>query len=127
MSFENMSKPELVAIAEQFGAESTGTKAKIIDSLEAEGVTYEFYQNLINATSGEPVGELVPEKPPVVETGNKVVIKYKGKGSYTGPGIKVTVAAPFAVVDEALADRLIEKGPQRFAIASDKEVDAFYN
>jgi hypothetical protein len=132
MSFEDMTKKELVEVAEKFGVDPVGTKAKIIEALEAEGVTDEFYQNLLSATttSGEQEVVEVVEKPaaPVLEpTGEEAIVHYTGNGSYRGPGITLSKDNPFAVVDSSLADALIAKNSELFRIASERQVEEFYN
>jgi hypothetical protein len=130
MSFEDMKKDELVAVAEQFAVDPTGTKATIIKHLDEEGVTFELYQNLINATSGEPKeADPIAEaeaKPAKKADGKEVLVQFTGLGSYTGPGIRASAKSPFVVVLESVADRLVEKNPRLFRYATERDAEQFY-
>jgi hypothetical protein len=138
MSFEKLSKKDLVAVAEEFGVTSTGTKEAIINELEAEGVTFELYQSLQDnadpdaAADAEDEAEVVEAAPtdgvygPV--EGPEVILAYRsGVGSYGNVYGNWSVKAPFSVVAKSVADGMIAEMPGLFEVASEAEVDAFYN
>jgi hypothetical protein len=139
MSFEKLSKKDLVAVAEEFGVTSTGTKEAIINELEAEGVTFELYQSLKDNgdpdaadASAEGESEVVEAAPtdgvygPV--EGPEVILAYRsGVGSYGNVYGNWSVKAPFSVVAKSVADGMIAEMPGLFEVASEAEVDAFYN
>jgi hypothetical protein len=130
MSFENLKKPELVAIAEQFGTRSTGTKAELVEDLAAEGVTWELYESL--KENAEPVEEPVVDvepitAPPVVEeSGEEVLLKFLGSGSLRTADVKVSATHPFVNVSPAVAAKLQAKNSTIWRDASPKELEKFY-
>lgn len=138
MSFEKLSKKDLVAVAEEFGVTSTGTKEAIINELEAEGVTFELYQSLRDNADPDATADAVDEAE-VAEAaptdgvygpveGPEVILAYRsGVGSYGNVYGNWSVKSPFSVVAQSVADGMIAEMPGLFEVASEAEVDAFYN
>jgi len=128
MSFENLKKPELVAIAEQFGTRSTGTKAELVEDLAAEGVTWELYESLKeDATPVAVVDDEPVETPPVVEeSGEDVLLKFLGQGSFRTAAVKVSGTHPFVAVSPAVAAKLQAKNSALWRDASPRELEKFY-
>jgi hypothetical protein len=125
MSFEKLSKKELVAVAEGFGVEASGTKADIITNLEAEGVTFELY------TSLQGGGEVEAEKPveapaPAAKPAGDTLVLFKGKGSYSGHGAVWSAKNPFAVVTADAAKSLEARWPGVFRVATAEEAADYY-
>lgn len=135
MSFDKLSKKELVDVADQFGVTSTGTKNEILAELEAEGVTYDLYEVL--RENAEPLvteapeetlpKHVVVEKSAPVASGNEVILAYRGAASQTVGDRVWSKAAPYVVVPEETAEAIIAKHGWVFEIASAKEAEAFYS
>ena len=125
MSFEKLSKKDLVAVAEEFGVDSTGTKADILDALEEEGVTFELYTSLHGggeAKVEEPVAAPAPAAKPAGDT----LVLFKGKGSYSGHGASWSAKSPFAVVTAEAAKELEARWPGVFRVANAEEAADYY-
>jgi hypothetical protein len=136
MSFEKMSKKDLVAVAEEFGVSSAGTKETILAELEADGVTFELYQSLEKAGGDDEGAETAPEPTEVVGEygvyglveGEDTVLAYRSnQGSYGNVYGNWSVKSPFFIVAKSVADGMIDEMPGLFEVASDTEVEAFYN
>jgi hypothetical protein len=132
MSFEKLSKKDLVAAAEEFGVEATGTKEVIIAALDAEGVTFELYQSLHG--TGEEETEGVEVQPIASDgvygpvTGEDTILVYKSaNGSYGNAYGNWSDKSPFVIVAKSVADGMIEEMPGLFEVASESQVEAFYN
>jgi len=123
MSFDKLSKKELVEAAEAFGVDPKGTAKVIVENLEAEGVDYDLWVALKNGgdTTAAPPAE--PEK----EEGEDVVLAYRGAASYSFGGRDWSVKAPYVVVPQSVADRAIDNEGWIFEIASAREVEEFYS
>jgi hypothetical protein len=124
MSLKDLGKPELVTIANEFGVESTGTKAKIIEALAAEGIDDDYLAALTPAAPVEAtaITEVVEQK-----SGEEVVVALVGLGSYGMDKYRWTVSNPFQVVPKELADKLISESPEGFRIATETEIEDFYS
>jgi hypothetical protein len=128
MSFEKLSKPELVAAAEAFGVESTGTKDKIIAALDAEGVTFDLYESLTGDGGSGAVqgGDATAEKSE--DLGPEVILAFRSSsGGYNNAYGDWTYKSPFSVVPQSVADQLIAENPGLFEVATAGEAEAFYN
>jgi hypothetical protein len=133
MSFESMKKPELVAIAEEFGVElqPKATSQEIIAELADEGITWAHYQTF----QGE---QELPETPVVVKSEPKepvkrvkrpddIIVKMnRGNFHFEVFGKTFTKEHPFAVCtpDEAQAIIDAEDG---FSVASPREAAEYYS
>lgn len=130
MSFDKLSKPELVEAAEKFGVDPAGTKQTIIDSLEAEGVTWELYETITaNAESVQtqteaPSVETKVKK--VSDSGDEVVLFFLGKGSYAGPDFVVSGNYPFFIIDAERGSKLVESRPEKFRLATAEEIQQYH-
>lgn len=128
MSFEKLSKPELIAVADAFGVEASGTKATIIEALDAEGVTFELYQSLTNPEVAEPAAPVEAPAPVAEESGPETILEYtSGMGSYGNKYGSWSPKSPFVVVPKSVADKMIAQYPELFAVASESKVESFYN
>lgn len=121
MSLKELKKDELVALAEQFGVASTGTKETIIAALAEEGVDEAYLAALAPGTAA---GTPDPEPEP---SGEETVVYFIGLGSYGSGPYRWTVKNPYQVVPVEFAATLIEKNPGGFRIASAEEIEAFYS
>lgn len=127
MSFEKLSKKDLVAVAEEFGVESTGTKETIIAALDAEGVTFELVESLKAAADQNADGEAEATPAAPVASGPEVILAFRGLGGYNNPFGDWSAKSPYSVVPKSVADELIAELPHLFEVASESEVESFYN
>lgn len=130
MSFDKLSKPELIRAADAFGSTSTGTKADIIAELEADGVSWELYQSLLaEPDSEEPAPAAEPEAPVVVEVDDseKVILAWRGSGGFTNKYGDWNRKSPYVLVPKSVANALSDEMPRHFEIANEREVEQFFN
>lgn len=137
--FEDLTKPELVAVGEMFGTDihPNTAKPKMISMLGDDGVTVQMYLDAVAKTEtpdeDEPV-ELTkfddapldddPEEPEVDEDEAYIVKMTRKNKTYQVRGYEFTQDHPYALVREDDADYLIETGG--FRIAGPKEIKEYY-
>jgi hypothetical protein len=138
MSFDKLSKKELVEVANKFGADSSGTKNDILAALEAEGVDFELYETLNENATPLEVEATVTEQAPdpkhlaTVKTApepedDEVILAYRGNASQTIRGQVWSKDAPYVVVSPEVAETAIAKYGWVFEVASAKEASEFYS
>lgn len=133
--FKDLTVPELRMVAKEFGVdlEDKTKKVDIIHALEADGVTFEVYKQLLteHETEAPAVTDADDDLPPapVVEDDDdqdSVVIKMVRKNwTYEIRGYRFSQQHPYALVKEDDADYLIEVDGG-FRMASPKELREFY-
>jgi hypothetical protein len=131
----DMTKDELLAVAEQFGADEvkkSDNKGEIIAKLAEDGIDDEFLAGSEdpNADDADVYGALEPAAPaaPVEEDDEDLVLvkMIRANNTYEIRGHVFKLAHPFALVKEADADYLIEVDGG-FRLASPKEAREFYS
>lgn len=119
-NIKQMNKSELIGYAAEVGREDINedmTKREIIASLEEDG--------LDDVEQSKPVEEDKKDIP--ASDGDKKVIKMLTKTAYYSYGAYVfTKEQPFVLMDAESADRITEINPDRFALATTREIEAFY-
>jgi hypothetical protein len=131
MSFDKLKVADLRAIAESYGAEEVQlkTKKELLQYLDDEGVTYDAHDALANATKAtdEEVGlDKRPTEP--TKSDDLVLLKMeRGNPGYEAIGkYMFTQEHPYLPVPRADANEIfrLETG---FRLATDEEVQSFYN
>lgn len=136
MSLAEMTKNELLAVAEQFGTDAKPSMKKddILALLAEDGVDEALVASVNDAADDEdadedfaPVVEAV-EAAPVAENDEDLVLvrMIRANNTYEIRGHKFTSAHPYALVDAKDADYLIEVDGG-FRMASPKEAREFYS
>ena len=135
---QKLKKADLVAIATAYDVEHEGrTVAEIREELDALGITWEMYKELVNAEKekymeeatqeAQTKGMIVRNPVPQAKAERSVLMKMTRKnGTYEIRGYKFTRTNPYCLVTEEDADFLTEN-VKGFAIASPKEVKNFYS
>ncbi len=132
MSFKNLKQPELKKAAEDFGVELPGgiiSNAKIIELLEADGVTYEQWAKLQPKKEEDEAVEVETEEEaeePVGEERNTLIKMTRANPTFEDRGYRFTRENPYALVTEDDAEWFIETY-EGFKIASPKELREFYS
>jgi hypothetical protein len=133
-TLKDLTKEELLAAGNMFASATSNAmnKPEIIKVLEEDGVTYEDYMDLVNATSeAQEVDVPVLDDEPLenaVEAPEKAdfLLKMTRKNfTYQIRGYQFTKQHPFALVSEDDADYLIEE-VGGFRPATPKELAQFY-
>jgi len=139
--FMTLKKPELMAVAKEFGTDfdEAWTKPEIIKAMEDDGVYWDDYQRFVKTVDDEnerlteetlgeashtPATDEAEEKEE--EKGDRILIRMIRKNpTYDIRGARFTQAKPFAFLEEDDAEWVIEN-VEGFRIALPKEVRAFY-
>ncbi len=131
MSFADMKQPELKIVAEEFGVDIPKgfvKNEKIIELLQADGVTFDQWQRL----KGEPVEEEVVEQPKEEikvkdVTKTQVLIKMtRENGTFEDRGYRFTKSHPFVAVSEDDAEYFVN-AYEGFRVALPSEVKEYYS
>lgn len=130
MSFKKMTTKELREVAELFGVEVAGLpKAKILETLEAEGVTYDAYETFASAEKVDPADEgYTPARQEPV--GPLTLVKMdRMNPSYSiqcpSGTYYFTNRHPFVAVSEDDADFIFDT-EEGFRPATPKEIKSYY-
>src|ERR1035437_1471745 len=142
MTFETLSKPELLQAADQFGVDvdlgvngkGGDTRPQIIAKLAVDGVTWDLYkrdfpdvEDQPDAEEEEDVPVPVKAKAKVVPTGPLVLLKMtRANPTYEVRGYRFTRENPFLPVTEEAADWILEN-IEGFSIASPAAAREFYS
>lgn len=146
MSFNDLSKPQLIKVADFFGAgvdideegKTKDTKAEIIAKLEQDGVTEEQYESqyLVALKAAEEQKEseqedraqrVGTETPSKVSKDDTLLVKMKRRNpTFSVMGYNFTQRHPFVPVPTADAEYIINHF-HGFSIALPSEVEAYYN
>lgn len=134
MSFKNMKREELFAVADAFGTEVDGeaTKAEIEAALVEDGITWETYKKFSEAEADEEVtaADAADEEESAEsndDSAEEVLLKMvRNNAHYEVRGYKFTRTHPYAIVKEDDADYLIDE-IGGFRIATPREAKEFYN
>lgn len=124
---ESLVKPELVALAEEYELDTTGTKATLAERIVA------FETGAPPAEEPDEVDEpeLEPEpqpEPEPVDQGEVRLVRFIGRNSFFQTGkFTFTRDNPFQAVPSAIADEVTRKEPHRYRLATDSEVQEFYS
>jgi hypothetical protein len=130
MSFQDMKVLELKSVAKKTGVDvgTAKTKAEIIDVLDAEGVTFEYYQEKFVDVEKAPlppaesIKAVAPPKTPVVE---KAVVKLiSGWSSLVTEWGTVSQGSPFLLIDKENVAAAVATGD--FRVSSEAEVAEAY-
>lgn len=124
-----LKKPELLKAAEEFAVDvdKTWTNKKIVEEIEAFGVTADMYIASDLYQSGEltPDVKAVPRAGARKPAGSEVLIKMTRQNpTYEIRGYRFTKKDPFVVVDEENANYILEL--EGFSIASPKAAQEYY-
>lgn len=118
-SIKKMNKSELIAYASEVGREDITdemTKKEIILSLEEDGL------DNIEESAPEPEKKDVP-----ADSGSEKIVKMIRSANYYSYGRYVfTKDRKFVLMDAESADKIVERNPGDFQIASTKEVEEYY-
>jgi hypothetical protein len=135
-TLNDLDTPALREAAKYFGTDLTGIKGKlnIVQALEDDGIDitmYNQWQARIAAEAPEPevndAGTFEPAKPELAEAGPSVVIKMeRANPEYDTFGVTFTREHPFAIVDQATAELILEN-EEGFRIALQKELENYYS
>lgn len=131
MSFDTLKINELKQVADSFGVEfpEKVTKAKAINLLEEEGITYDMYAkfNKSEKDEVEDIKDEQPKKKVVLKKENSLLVKMdKENPSYTINGYTFTAQHPFVAMTESDAQRIFDT-ERGFRPATPKEAQEFYN
>lgn len=126
-NFMELTREELFAAAEFFGADykKTDSKKTVVESLEGFGVTVEEYNKFFNVEQEDSADVVVP---PVktIDPSTAVLIRMDRRNpTYEIRGHVFTQQHPFALVGEEDANWILEN-EKGFRIASPKEAKEFY-
>lgn len=127
--WEDLNRDQLVLVAESYGVDGLTPrigKAKIIGLLDAEGVSFDSFLGSL-AKDGGGEAEPVQAEPTTPKIGDDAVLlkMTRPNPTYEVGSYRFTQEHPFVLVDPASADWILENTPG-FAIASPKEVKAYY-
>jgi hypothetical protein len=130
MSFAEMKQPQLKEVAEEFGVDIPKgfvKNEKIIELLEADGVTFDQWQRL----KGEPEEvETVKEETLVIEDVTNVetvLLKMtRANGTFEDRGYLFTAKHPFVAVKEDDAEHFVNNY-EGFRVALPSEVKQYYS
>lgn len=144
MSFKDLSKPELIKVADFFGADvpidsegkSTDTKAEIVAKLESDGVTEEQYEGqylvALKAAEDEAVAateeraQRTGTEPVQQSAGDTLLVKMKRRNpSFSVMGYSFTQRHPFVPIPSKDAEYIINNF-HGFSLALPSEVEAYY-
>lgn len=135
-TLNELTKSELLTLAEQYGSEvrPNMTKADIVAILEIDGVTPEYVAEDQAAREDEPVDAALidgtpieqDEEAPVVDDDVVLVRMLRSNPTYQVRGYTFRSTHPFVLVKESDADYLIEEYGG-FRMASPKEAREFYS
>jgi len=131
MSFADMKQPELRLVAEEFGVEvpkSFVKNEKIIELLEADGVTFEQWSRLKGEPDEEPEAVEVSKEVKTKDTTKaQVLIKMtRENGTFEDRGYRFTKAHPYVAVDEEDAEFFVN-AYEGFRVALPSEVKEYYS
>lgn len=140
MSFKDMDKKDLLAVAESFGVEVDGRRGVeyIITELMENGVDYQTYLDARREAEETSFDDPTPEatvfepdvdkKPKSFSSRTREVLLKMNRENPTFEirGVKFTKAHPFAVVNETDANYILET-VEGFRIASPAEAQEFYD
>ena len=131
MSFTELKITELKKVAESFGVDLDGAKAKqeIIALLEEEGITYQMYSKFTEAEKADPE---IPEfekkqrEKKIMKTSNAVLVKMdRMNHSYQTNGYTFTQEHPFVAMSESDAQSIFDSQPG-FRLATPREAQEYY-
>lgn len=126
MSLANLNKKELKKLADVADVHLDGneTNKQIVQKLEDNNVSFDFYLKTV-VGDGDDENEDEQDMPLFDKT--DVLVKMERKNpTYQTFGITFTREHPYAVVNEDLAQRIIDM-EEGFRMASPSEVKAFYS
>ena len=130
MSFKNLKQPELKKAAADFGVELPKgiiSNDKIIELLEADGVTYDQWAKLQPKEDEEETEVEVEEtEEPEGEERNTLIKMTRANPTFEDRGYRFTKSHPYVLVTEEDAEWFIENY-EGFKIASPKELREFYS
>ncbi len=131
MSFKDMKRPELLKVAEEFGVEVPSgnfvKNEKIVELLEADGVTYDQWQRLNNDVEEDVQLPEAPKEVKVKDVTNSVLLKMtRENGTFEDRGYRFTKSHPFVAVAEEDADFFVTQY-EGFRIALPSEVKDYYS
>lgn len=131
MSFDKMKVADLKGIAESFGVdlEEAKNKDEIVALLLEEGVTYEMYEQFVNAEKEELEVEEAPvEKTVKVKSNvNTILVKMDRKNfSYETYGYLFSAEHPYVAIPEEVAQKIFDT-ESGFRMATPREVQEFYS
>lgn len=136
--FEELTVPELKAVAEQFAVDLDGItkKADIVAEIKTLGVTWQMYADTLEPVEeDEPVELTALDVAPLAEDAAEpveeedeelIVVKMvRANFTYEIRGYRFTRQHPYALVKEEDADYLVEVDGG-FRMASPREIREFY-
>jgi hypothetical protein len=132
MSFTELKINELKKVAESFGVDLEGAKAKqeIIALLEEEGITYQMYSKFTEAEKADPE---IPEfekkqrEKKIMKTSNAVLVKMdRMNHSYQTNGYTFTQEHPFVAMSESDAQSIFDS-QSGFRLATPREAQEYYS
>lgn len=131
--FMSLKKDKLVHVASEFGVDfdPAQTKREIVDAMEAEGVSWQYYEQLVKTVEdvNERLANEVLEEPTQdeeVAEGERVLVRMTRKNPrYDVRGATFTQEKPFAFLSEDDAAWVVEN-IEGFRPALQKEVRDFY-
>lgn len=133
MSFNTLTKAELIAAAESFGVEvgKTAKKDEVIKSLEDEGVTFDIYSSMVNAERvdvDDDALEVFTSKPVNPEPlDNAILVKMDRANTFYQVGkYTFTIEHPFVAMPEDDAQEIFDN-EEGFRVATPSEVKNYYS
>jgi hypothetical protein len=130
MSFDTLKVAELKAIATDFAVDTETLKNKkdIIAALAEEGVTWDVYQNTMQAIeeATEEI-EILPKFNPKAQAEGTILVRMtRDNFRYDIQGYTFTKDHPFVAMPEDDAQKIFDS-EEGFRLATPKEVQDFYN
>ena len=130
MSFDTLKVAELKAIATDFAVDTEDLKNKkdVIAALAEEGVTWDVYQNTLQAIeeATEEI-EILPKFDPKAQVADTILVRMtRDNFRYDIQGYTFTKDHPFVAMPEEDAQKIFDS-EEGFRLATPKEVQDFYN
>jgi len=130
MSLANLNKKELKKLADAADVELDGseTNKQIVEKLEANNVSFDFYLKTVVDGGDNTEDDQEPEvaDQPLFDKSDVLIKMERKNPTYQTFGVTFTREHPYAVVSEELAQKIIDT-EDGFRMASPSEVKSFYS